>query len=98
MDDWPTLSFIGSIFFATGIVSLTADFLFSTDEPNDERIQAIKVKSGHLSYVISISYTFIIILLFQYKLIDEPMDGFILLLIGNVLFFPISMIYYHKKM
>jgi drug/metabolite transporter (DMT)-like permease len=89
---------LGVLFCVGGIVSVVSDLLFTSDKPNDERIKEIKVKGGHISYLFSIIYTFLIILLYNYGVIKDPLNGFIFILIGNILVFPLTLFYYNKTM
>ncbi|MFT8321012.1 MAG: hypothetical protein ABF649_08915 [Bacillus sp. (in: firmicutes)] len=89
---------LGVIFCISGITSVVTDILFSANEPNDERRQAIKLRNGHISYLFSIIFTFIILLLFNYAVIKDPLNGFLLILAGNVLVFPLTLFYYNKTM
>jgi hypothetical protein len=59
--------------------------LFSTDELNDERKKLIKIKSGYISYLISIIYIFIITVLFDSGVFSNSLNGFIFILVGTIL-------------
>jgi positive regulator of sigma E activity len=72
--------------------------LFSTDEPNDERKKLIKIKSGYISYLISIIYIFIITVLFDYGVFSNSLNGFIFILVGTILVFPLTLFYFKKTM
>lgn len=81
-----------------GVASIALDLIFSPAEPFDERQKEIKSKSGHISYLFSILYMFLLLVLIQYGIIANPLIAIFILLAGHVLTFPIVSLVYTRRM
>ncbi|GIQ71451.1 hypothetical protein DUZ99_10490 [Xylanibacillus composti] len=92
INDWQKV--IGALFFAGGIFSISTDLILASNNQDDRNI---KLRAGHTSYLISVVYIFIIVLLFQSGILNDPINGFALILLGVILAFPISMLYYRNE-
>lgn len=96
MGDGPEI--VSLLLLVGGVTSIALDLIFSPAEPFDERQKEIKSKSGHISYLISIVYIFLMLLLVQYGVITNPVIAMFILLSVHVLTFPATSLFYSRKM
>ncbi|MEI5905527.1 hypothetical protein WAK64_00420 [Bacillus spongiae] len=82
-------------FLILGGISFISEKLFFYGQ-DDKRREKIIVNAGYSSYLFSLLWTSIILVLFHYGVVDNPLNGFLLILIGNVLVFQIMAYYYIK--
>lgn len=85
------------IMILAGLSQLAADLVFPAAEPHDERQEEIKRKSGHMSYALSIVYVFVMLMLFQWNVIEDIMKAFMYLLFIQVMTFPVMMFIYNRR-
>ncbi|WP_236630033.1 hypothetical protein [Exiguobacterium sp. KRL4] len=85
------------VFMLVGISQLATDLIFPATETYDERQEDIKQKSGHMSYLLSMVYVFIMLTLVQWNVIDEIMTALLSVLFIQVLTFPIMMFIYNRR-
>jgi len=86
------------LFLLIGIASVALDLVFSSNEPFDERQKEIKMKSGHISYLISIVYLFFMLLSLQYEIVTNPIMAIFIVLAGHILTFPLVSLFYSRRM
>ena len=85
------------VFILFGLSQLATDLIFPATETYDERQEEIKRKSGHMSYLLSIVYIFIMLLLVQWNVINEIMTVLLCLLFIQALTFPVMMFIYNRR-
>ncbi len=85
------------IMILAGLSQLAADLIFPATETYDERQEEIKRKSGHMSYLLSIVYVFVMLLLVQWNVIDNIMTALLSVLFIQVLTFPVMMFIYNRR-
>ena len=85
------------IMILAGLSQLAADLVFPAAEPHDERQEEIKRKSGHMSYLLSIIYIFVMLLLVQWNVIEDIMTALLSFLFIHVMTFPVMMFIYNRR-
>ncbi len=85
------------VFILVGISQLATDLIFPATETYDERQEEIKRKSGHMSYLLSIVYIFVMLLLVQWNVIDDIMTALLSVLFIHVMTFPVMMFIYNRR-
>ena len=85
------------ILMLVGISQLAVDLVFPPAETYDERQEKIKMKSGQLSYVLSIGYVFVMLTLVQWKVVDDIMSALLCVLFIQVMTFPVMLFIYNRR-
>lgn len=80
-----------------GLSQLATDVVFPAAEPYDERQEEIKMKSGHMSYALSILYVFVVLMLVQWQVVDDLMTALLCVLVIQVMTFPVMMFVYSRR-
>lgn len=63
------------ILILVGISQLAIEFVFPSADTYDERQEAIKMKSGQMSYALSIVYVFAVVMLVQWGIIEDVLTA-----------------------
>ncbi|WP_236624161.1 hypothetical protein [Exiguobacterium antarcticum] len=85
------------ILILAGLSQLATDLIFPAAETYDERQEEIKRKSGHMAYLLSIVYIFVMLLLVQWNVIDNIMTALLSVLFIQVMTFPVMMFIYNRR-
>lgn len=93
----PAAKTLGIILVLAGVTSRITGTVFSPTEPYDERQGTIKIRSGHIAYIVSIGYLFLILILVNLSIIKDIQFALLLALGGQVLFFPLILLYVNRK-
>ncbi|WP_075642436.1 hypothetical protein [Exiguobacterium indicum] len=88
---------LGIILVLAGVTSRITGTVFSPTEPYDERQGIVKIRSGHIAYLVSIGYLFLILLLVNLSIIKDIQFALLLALGGQILFFPIVLIFINRR-
>ncbi|WP_214851598.1 hypothetical protein [Exiguobacterium sp. s193] len=80
-----------------GLSQLATDVVFPAAEPYDERQEEIKMKSGNMSYALSILYVFIVLMLVQWQVVDDLMTALLCVLVIQVMTFPVMLFVYSRR-
>ncbi|WP_214746006.1 MULTISPECIES: hypothetical protein [unclassified Exiguobacterium] len=88
---------LGIVLVLAGIASRITAVSFSPNEPYDERQGEIKIRSGHIAYLVSIGYLFLILILVNLSIIKDIQFALLLALGGQILFFPIILIFVNRR-
>ncbi|MEW8976386.1 MAG: hypothetical protein AB2741_09435 [Exiguobacterium sp.] len=94
----PAAKTLGIILILAGVTSRITGTVFSPTEPYDERQGTIKIRSGHIAYLVSIGYLFLILILVNLSILQDIQFALLLALGGQVLFFPLILLYVNRKM
>lgn len=94
----PEMKTLGIVLVLAGIASRITAVSFSPNEPYDERQNEVKIRSGHIAYIISIGYLYLILVLVNLSIIQDIQFAMLLALGGHVLFFPLTLLYVNRKM
>lgn len=93
----PEIKTIGIVLILAGITSFVTSMSFSANEPYDERQREVKTRSGHIAYIISIGYLYLILVLVNLSIIQDIQFAVLLALGGHILLFPITLLYVNRK-
>ncbi|WP_410501339.1 hypothetical protein RIF24_09125 [Exiguobacterium acetylicum] len=94
----PEMKMTGIVLILAGISSRITAVSFSPSEPYDERQYEVKIRSGHIAYLISIGYLFLILVLVNLSIIQDIQFAMLLAFGGQVLLFPLTLLYVNRKM
>ncbi|UKS54700.1 hypothetical protein [Exiguobacterium acetylicum] len=94
----PAAKTLGTIMILAGVTSRITGTVFSPTDPYDERQGTIKIRSGHIAYLVSIGYLFLILVLVNLSIIQDIQLALLLAIGGQVLFFPVALLYVNRKM
>lgn len=93
----PAAKTLGTILVLAGVTSRVTGTVFSPTEPYDERQGTVKIRSGHIAYLISIGYLFLILVLVNLSIIQDIQFALLLALGGQILFFPLVLIFVNRR-
>lgn len=93
----PAAKTLGIILVLAGVTSRITGTVFSPTEPYDERQGEIKIRSGNIAYLVSIGYLFLILVLVNLSIIQDIQFALLLALGGQILFFPIVLIFVNRR-
>lgn len=93
----PAAKTLGIILVLAGVTSRITGTVFSPMEPYDERQGAVKIRSGHIAYLVSIGYLFLILFLVNLSIIQDIQFALLLALGGQILFFPIALWFVNRR-
>ncbi|MFL0200145.1 hypothetical protein ACHFI2_05970 [Exiguobacterium acetylicum] len=93
----PEMKMLGIVLILAGIASRITAVSFSQDEPYDERQNEVKIRSGHIAYLISIGYLYLILVLVNLSVIQDIQFALLLALGGQILFFPIALWFVNRR-
>ncbi|KOP30561.1 hypothetical protein ADM98_10735 [Exiguobacterium sp. BMC-KP] len=93
----PAAKTLGIILVLAGVTSRISGTVFSPNEPYDERQGAVKIRSGHMAYLVSIGYLFLILILVNLSIIQDIQFALLLALGGQILLFPIVLIFVNRR-
>ncbi|RDB34300.1 hypothetical protein [Exiguobacterium sp. RIT594] len=85
------------ILILVGISQLAIDLVFPAAETHDERQEAIKMKSGQMSYALSIVYMFAVVVLVQWGIIEDVLTALLCVLFIQVMTFPVTLFMYSRR-
>ncbi|KTR60006.1 hypothetical protein RSA42_10210 [Exiguobacterium indicum] len=93
----PAAKTLGIILVLAGVTSRITGTVFSPTEPYDERQAEIKIRSGHIAYLVSIGYLFLILILVNLSIIKDIQFALLLALGGQILFFPTALWFVNRR-
>ncbi|QNR20980.1 hypothetical protein HNY42_08540 [Exiguobacterium sp. Helios] len=85
------------ILILVGISQLAIEFVFPSADTYDERQEAIKMKSGQVSYALSILYVFAVVMLVQWGIIEDVLTALLCVLFIQVMTFPVTLFMYSRR-